>query len=278
MMNNAFAGLTWQCCLVYLDDIIIFSKDFDQHLLDIVSIFQRIDQHGLRLKPAKCHICCTEVQYLGHILSERGIRADPAKIAIVKEWPIPRNVKEIQSFLGLCGYYRKLIKDFAKIEAPLRRVTRKGVPFIIGPIELQAFNKLKQTLISDPILVMPDFSGERPFVCITDACDTGVGAILAQHDENDQERVIAYASKMFNEQQIKWHTQEKEAYAIVWALEQFRPYLLGTKFQLKTDHQSLQWLNKSPRGRLARWAMALNEFNFDVTYRKGKSNGRGIKA
>lgn len=180
MMNNAFAGLTWQCCLVYLDDIIIFSKDFDDHLRDLALVFQRIEEHGLKLKPKKCHVCCNEVEYLGHIISDQGVRADPKKIEAVSKWPVPKNVTDVQSFLGLCGYYRRLIKDFARIEAPLRRLTKKGALFFIGPLELQAFETLKAALVADPVMAMPDFSGKYVFEVHTDACDTGIGAVLSQ--------------------------------------------------------------------------------------------------
>lgn len=273
MMNRAFAGLTWQCCLVYLDDIIIFSKTFDQHLHDLISVLHRVDQHGLMLKPSKCHICCTEVEYLGHVISADGIRANPHKLEVIRDWPVPTNVKEVQSFLGLCGYYRKLIQNFAKRESPLRKLTIKDAIFFMGPLEMAAFNDLKKALGSDPVTVLPDFSGTRPFVVSTDACDTGVGAVLSQYDEQGAEHIIAFASKMFNAPQLKWHTQEQEGYAIVWALEQFRPYLQGTKFKVITDHQSLQWMHRSLKGKIARWAMFLNEFNFDLVYRKGANNG-----
>ena len=272
MMNSAFAGLTWQCCLVYLDDIIIYSKTFEDHLKDLASVFARIDEYGLRCKPSKCHIACNKVQYLGHMLTPDGLRAAPGKIKAIVDWPVPRNVKEVQSFLGLCGYYRKLIKDFAQIEKPLRDLTLKDRIFYVGPLELTAFNKLKDRLASDPVLKLPDFSGKYPFEVHTDACDIGVGSVLVQHDDKQLERAVAYASKNFNPTQLKWHTQEQEAYAIVWSLEQFRPYLLGSHFVVKTDHQSLQWLAKATKGRIARWSMALNEFDFTIKYRKGKAN------
>jgi len=275
MMNNAFAGLTWQCCLVYLDDIIVYSRNFDDHLRDLALVFRRVDEHGLRMKPSKCHIACNKVQYLGHVLSEDGLRADPAKVKAVNNWPVPKNVTEVQSFLGLCGYYRKLIRNFAKLEKPLRDITRKNHVFHVGPLELQSFMNLKKALSEDPVLKLPDFSGVYPFEVHTDACNTGVGAVLVQHDADGNERVVAYASKNFNDTQLKWHTREHEAYAIVYALEQFRPYLLGTHFVVRTDHDSLKWLAKAPKGRLARWAMALSEFDFTIHYRKGRANANG---
>ena len=273
MMNNTFAGLTWQCCLVYLDDIIIFSKTFEDHLRDIVSVMQRVDQQHLMLKPSKCHVCCTEVEYLGHVISAQGMRANPKKLEVIRDWPEPRNATEVQSFLGLCGYYRKLIRNFARREAPLRRLTLKNAIFYVGPLERAAFQDLKDALLTDPVMALPDFSGTRPFSVSTDACDTGVGAVLAQHDETGAEHIVAFASKMFSSQQIKWHTQEQEGYAIVWALEQFRPYLLGKRFTIFSDHLSLQWMNKSTKGKISRWAMFLNEFNFELIYRKGSQNG-----
>jgi hypothetical protein len=182
-----------------------------------------VDQQGLMLKPSKCHVCCTEVEYLGHVISQHGIKANPKKLAVIRDWPVPKNVTEVQSFLGMCGYYRKLIINFAKREAPLRRLTLKEAIFYVGPLERAAFEDLKKALIADPVLALPEFSGTKPFNVSTDACDTGVGAVLAQQGEDGEEHVVAFASKMFNATQLKWHTQEQECYAIVYALEQFRP-------------------------------------------------------
>ena len=151
MMDVVLAGLKWQSCLVYLDDVIVFSSTFDKHLVDLDNVLTRLGEANLKLKPKKCHICCSEVDFLGHVISNMGVQADPKKLDSIRNWPIPRTVKQVQSFLGLTGYYRRLIKDYALIEHPLRCLTKNNVDFIIGSKEMDAFNKLKQALLSNPI-------------------------------------------------------------------------------------------------------------------------------
>ena len=271
LMDTVLAGLKWQSCLVYLDDVIVFSNDFDKHLLDLHAVLTRLREAGLKLKAKKWHFCCEEVDFLGHVISNKGIKANPKKLEVIKNWPVPETVKQIQSFLGLTGYYRRLVKDYALLELPLRNLTRNDVEFIMGEKELLSFNKLKEKLISDPILGLPNFSGEYPFEVHVDASDLGLGAVLCQKIDN-MERVIQYISRTLTKDELKWHTKEKEALGIVWSLLQFKPYLLGQPFVVRTDHESLKWLHKADKGRLARWALALSEFQFKIEPRKGTQN------
>jgi hypothetical protein len=271
-MDSVLAGLKWACCQVYLDDIIIASPTFEQHLIDVTAVLSRLKEAGFKLKASKCHFCCPEVNYLGHLISKEGIRANPDKIEIISNWGIPEDGANLHSFLGLAGYYRKLIPYFAQREAPLRKLLLKDSEFKLGTTEIIAFNDLKKALMSDPIVSLPDFSGNSTFVIFTDASDLGISAILSQIDQNKVEKVIHYASRMLTKQELKWHTQEKEALAIVWGCNKFRAYIIGNPIIIRTDHHSLQWLMRSEKGKLARWALSMSEFDYTIEHRAGKQH------
>ena len=241
----------------------------------------RFEEAGLKMKASKCHFCCSQVEYLGHLITKDGIRANPDKITAISKWEIPTTPANLHSFLGLAGYYRRLILKFAEKESPLRKAllragddlkNRKG-NWRLTPLEIEAFHHLKICLTSDPVIALPDFSGKSRFEVHTDASDLGISAILCQIDENNVERVIQYASRMLTKQELKWHTQEKEALAIIWGCtSKFRTYLLGSPFIIRTDHHSLKWLMRSEKGRLARWALAMSEFDYTIQHRPGKLN------
>ena len=273
MMDNVLAGLKWQSCLVYLDDIIIYSDTIENHIKDLKDVFERLRKANLKLKSSKCKICCEKVPYLGFVISKEGLRADPSKLKCIREWPRPRSKEEVHSFLGLIGYYRKLIKNLTMVEHPMRKLITIDEPFTWQDEQDLAFQTIKSILLSDRVLKLPDFSGKYPFELQTDASDIGIGAVLSQKDEHNNERVIQFASRTLSKREMKWHTQEKEALAIVWAVECFRPYLQGTHFNVKTDHQSLQSLWKADKGRLARWALRLSEFEYTIKHKPGKENG-----
>ena len=271
-MDTVLAGLKWSSVQVYLDDVIIASTSFAQHLKDIDAVFTRFKEAGLKLKASKCHFCCSEVEYLGHLVTRDGVKPNPSKVDLIANWGVPTSASNLHSFLGLAGYYRRLINKFAAREAPLRAILRKDATFHMGPVELAAFRDLQQCLMSDPIIALPDFSGNSKFELHTDASDLGISAILAQIGPDNKERVIQYASRMLTKSELKWHTQEKEALAIVWGCNKFRTYLIGTPFIVRTDHHSLQWLFQSEKGRLARWALSLSEFDYTIKHRPGKVN------
>ena len=270
-MDAVLAGLKWNCVQIYLDDAIIASKSFDQHIIDLTAVLTRFKEAGFKLKASKCHFCVSEIKYLGHLVTREGIRANPEKVALIRNWEIPRDAKNLHSFLGLCGYYRRLISNFAQRERALRLVLRES-EFKMTPEAIASFRDLQRALMSDPIICLPDFSGKSKFELHTDASDFGISAILCQINPEGKEQVIQYASRMLTKQELKWHTQEKEALAIVWGCLKFRPYLQGTKFIIRTDHHSLQWLMRSEKGRLARWALSLSEFNYTIVHRQGRKN------
>ncbi|GFX97925.1 retrovirus-related Pol polyprotein from transposon 17.6 [Trichonephila clavipes] len=226
---------------------------------------------GLKLNSKKCLFAAQEVKILGHLVSSKGVRPDPDKIKAVRNFPTPKNIHDIRSFLGLCSYFRRFIKGFCYLAEPLQSLLKSGVEFHWGPEEVEAFNSLKKALTSDPVLGMYD---ERASTEIhTDASGYGIGAVLVQI-QNNVEKVIAYASRTLTKAEKNYSTTERECLAIVWATNKFRPYIFGKHFTVVTDHHSLCWLMnlKDPSGRLARWALRLQEHDFDVKYKTGKKH------
>lgn len=256
---------------VYLDDIIVISKTFDEHLRLLTEVFRRLRDARLRLNPAKCRFCVDQLKYLGHVVDRHGIRTDPEKVSAVVDWPAPSSVKQIRQFLGMASWYRRFIENFSTLAAPLTRLTRKNARWAWGPEEDTAFRALKKTLTSAPVLACPDFS--RRFILQTDASTGGLGAVLTQHFE-EGERVIAYASRTLNGAERNYSATELECLAIVWGIRRMKDYLEGYAFTVVTDHQSLKWLQRleTPSGRLARWLFELQQYDFDVKYRRGALN------
>ena len=235
-------------------------------------VFGRLREAGLKLKLQKCRFLQKEVTYLGHEVSENGVSTDPSKVSKILDWPIPRNVCELRSFLGLTSYYRGFIKDFAKIAVPLHRLTEKNKPFVWSESCLEAFNELKRELTNHPILAYPDFNKE--FILDTDASDYGIGGVLSQVEGNE-ERVIGYASRSLTKPERRYSTTRKELLAIFAFIQHFRHYLYGKSFIIRTDHNALKWLKsfKEPQGQVARWIELLAEFNFVVQHRPGTKHG-----
>ena len=270
-MDKVLAGLKWQCLLVYLDDVCVYSKSFDEHLVELEKTFLRMSEYNLKLKQNKCKFFHQEFLYLGHVVSPDGLRTNPLKISAVRDMVAPANTSQLRSFLGLCSYYRRFMRNFAILSSPLNKLIGTNSTFIWTEVEEEAFQKLKQILIAAPMLNFPDYS--VPFIVQTDACDDGLGAVLSQVVRL-QERVIEYRSRVLQPAEKPWPVREKEALAIIYACETFRPYLYGTKFTIETDHHSLQWLMKAKApARLVRWALRLSEFDFEIKYKKGSNNG-----
>lgn len=272
LMDMVLAGMQWKSCLVYLDDVIIVGKTFQDHLRNLREVFQQLREAGLKLKPTKCDFCSLQVEFLGHIVSADGVQTDPSKTEKVAQWPIPKTRKEVQQFLGLANYYRRFVKDFATIAKPLHRLTEKTAKFEWTSECQTAFEEIRQRLVTAPILAFPDY--ERVFILDTDASDTGIGAVLSQVQEDGSERVIAYASRVLTKPERRYCVTRRELLAVVSFVQHFRPYLLGKHFLLRTDHGSLTWLSnfKEPEGQLARWLERLQEYDFTIAHRPGKKH------
>ena len=272
VMTHVLRGLEWDICLVYIDDLIIFSRTFDEHLLHLEQVFKRLREANLRLKPSKCHFVKPKVEYLGHVVSAEGLKPNPAKIRAVQEFPVPTNATGVKAFLGLCNYYRRFIKGFAQIASPLNKLTSKNVKFEWTPACQTSFDCLKNALVSAPVLAYPDF--ELPFHLYVDASQTGIGLTLGQIIDG-KDRVIAYAGRDLNQAERNYSATERECLALIDGIKRFQPYLYGRKFTIYTDHNALKWLMsiQDPTGRVARWALLIQQFDFDIVQRPGTSNG-----
>lgn len=273
LMDLVLAGLQWSSCLVYLDDVIVVGRSFQEHLKNLQSVFERLRGAGLKLQPGKCQLLRKKVHYLGHVISRDGVSTDPSKTEKVSNWPTPTSSRDVQQFLGLASYYRRFVRDFATIAKPLHRLTERTADFCWTPQCQDAFEELRSRLVSAPVLAFPDYS--REFILDTDASDTGIGAVLSQMQSDGTERVIAYASRVLTKAERRYCVTRRELLAAVTFVNHFRPYLLGKRFTLRTDHGSLTWLRnfREPEGQLARWLERLEEYDFDVVHRKGKRHG-----
>ena len=270
VMNLVLRGLNWDTVLAFLDDILVLGKSFDDHLQNLRQVFTRLRDFGLRLKPKKCAFFQAEVEFLGRRVSQAGLRLGQEHIEAVVKWPIPRSSKEVEQFLGLVNYHRLFLKDLAKFSVPLYAVTGKG-NFRWGGDQEIAFQQIKAQLTSAPMLALPNSTDA--FILDTDASDYAIGAELLQLQEG-KERVIAFGSLALTKEQRRYCTTRKELLAVIRFTRQYRHYLLGQKFVLRTDHSSLQWLLnfKQPQGQLARWLEELSQYNVYIQHRPGKKH------
>lgn len=257
--------------MVYLDDVIIISQDFDSHLETLDKVFNLLHAAGLLVSFDKCQFCRPELKYLGYVVDEIGLRPDPEKIQAILNIPPPRNVKDIRRFIGTASYYRRFVPQFSTIIAPLSNLTKKNVKWCWSPECDTSFRTLKETLVTAPILTCPDFS--RTFYVQTDASAYGIGCVLTQFFE-DGEKVICYLSRTLTSQERKYSSVERELIAVIWSLEKLRHYVEGFHFKVITDCHSLLWLHrlKDPQGRLARWALRLQPYDFEIIHRKGSDH------
>jgi hypothetical protein len=272
LLQMVLSGLHWSQALVYIDDILIFSKTFDEHLVHISNVLSRLRKAQLKLKPSKCHFGMNEVPFLGHIVSSEGVRPDATKIEAIVKYPVPKSQKELHTFIGMITFLHDYVPQFATVAAPLYDLLKKDATFEWDSRHEDAFMQLKDAFVNAPILSYPDFS--KRFVLQTDASNVGIGAVLYQ-EVNDAKRIIAYASRKLTAAEKNYSALEKEGLAIVCFVKHFRPYLYGVKFLLRTDHQPLKWImqQKEPTGRLARWVYSLSEYTFEVEHVPGKLNG-----
>ena len=271
LMDLALTGLQGTELFVYLDDIVIYSRSLVEHASKFKRLAERLRQANLTLQTDKCEFLRTEVRYLGHIISANAVQPNPQKIEAVKKFPIPKTQKNVKEFLGLAGYYRKFIKDFAKIAKPLSDLTSKNSKFSWNSQHQLAFEELRDCLCTAPILKYPDFS--QPFVVTTDASGFALGAVLSQ-GKIGEDTPVTYASRVLNKHEKNYSTTEKEMLATIFALKTFRSYLYGRPFTLVTDHRPLVWINSmnDPTSRVMRWRERLKEFEFNIQYKAGRAD------
>ena len=266
-------GLNWQIALCFLDDIVVFAKDFESHLERLSIVLKRLHEHNLKLKPKKCDFFKTEVTYLGHVVSSQGISTDPSKIEAIQNWEVPKTVTQLRSFLGMAQYYRRFVKDFSLLASPLHDQVKKDAKSISwGEEQQEAFQIIKSRLASAPIMAHPDFN--KDFIVDTDASGVGIGCVLSQIQDG-KERVIAYNSHKFNKAERKWCTTDREFCALHTAVRLFRSYIHGRRFILRTDHQALIGLLNKPKdlaGKQARWWAYLSNFDYTIKYRQGEKH------
>ena len=270
MMNKILAPVLGQFALVYLDDIIIYSKTPVEHAQHLQIVLQLLKEHQLYAKLSKCHFGLEEIKYLGHLVSKEGIKPDPKKIQVLLDWPEPKNPEDVRSFLGLATYFRKFVEHFSSIAFPLHQLLKQKRQFFWSEACKKAFFRLKRDLSTAPVLAFPDFQpGAPPFEVICDASEVGVGAILAQGG-----KAIAYESRRLGPAESKYHPGELELLAVVHALKIWRCYLEGLHFVVITDHNPLIYLQTQPNlsRRQARWSEKLQSFDFDWQYRPGNQN------
>lgn len=271
LMDKFCRELKAESVFAYLDDLICRSPNFKQHLEDLREIFTRLRFYKLRANKNKCKFACATIKYLGHIITPEGIKADPDKIKAISELPAPKNLKRLISFLQTASWYRRFIRNFAEIARPLTNLTKKNMTWKWEQPQEAAFITLKKALTTAPVLKQLD--SNLRYIIKTDASNYAIGAALVQ-GEGDEEHPIEYASRLLTPAERNYTVTEKEALAIVWAVTKFRGYIEGTKFLTITDHQPLKWLLnlKSPTGRLARWALQLQPYEFDIKYTPGRTN------
>ncbi|GJR54474.1 putative reverse transcriptase domain-containing protein [Tanacetum coccineum] len=261
LMNRVCRPMLDKFVIVFIDDILVYSKSKKEHEAHLREVLETLRKERLYAKFAKCEFWLQEIQFLGHVVNSEGIKVDPAKIEAVMNWQTPKDVGEIQSFLGLAGYYRRFIQDFSKIASSLTKLTKKNAPFVWGEEQEEAFVTLRRKLCETPILVLPD--GTEDMVVYCDASYLGLGCVLMQRG-----KVIAYASRQLKKHEENYPTHDLEFAAVVLALKIWRHYLYGVKFIIYTDHRSLQYFleKKDPNMRQRRWLDLLKDYNCEIRY------------
>lgn len=267
LMNRVCKPFLDKFVIVFIDDILIYSKSKSEHEHHLRSVLELLKKEQLYAKFSKCEFWLKEVQFLGHIVNENGIHVDPAKIETVKNWNAPTTPTEVRSFLGLAGYYRRFISNFSKVALPLTTLTQKNKPYVWGEKQEEAFQTLKDKLCNAPILALPE--GNDDFVVYCDASNQGLGCVLMQRG-----KVIAYASRQLKIHERNYTTHDLELGAVVFALKIWRHYLYGTKCVVFTDHKSLQHIfnQKELNMRQRRWVELLDDYDCEIRYHPGKAN------
>eukprot|EP00842_Homolaphlyctis_polyrhiza_P001530 jgi/Hompol1/2378/HPOL_005977-RA len=267
-MNRVLTGLVDDFCVVYLDDVLVFSRNQEDHVKHVRAVLQRFHEYGLVANVDKCRFGLSEVEYCGHLVSAKGIKPDPHKISAVATWPTPTSLTEVRSFLGLANYYRRFVHRFSELAKPLTELTKKDCKFLWADAQQSAFDALKAALVSSPVCVAPDFS--LPMHVWADACLVSIGGVLTQ-DHGRGHQPIAFFSHKLSDEESRYPAHEREALAVIGCLRAWRHYVFGQETVVHTDHQPLTWLRgiQKPRGRLFRWLQELEEYGPQMQYQPG---------
>jgi transposase InsO family protein len=274
-LDMIVAGVKWKYALVYLDDVIIYSRSFNEHLTHVSHVLELLKEAGISLKLKKCAFFKTEVEYLGHVITPGKLHVSNKNVVALEQAHHPRTRTELRSFLGMCNVYRKFVPQFAKLAAPLTELLKKGQPDTFDHLtdaQVQAFDSLRASLMNPIILGLP--VRDRDFTLDVDASDYQLGACLQQEGTDGTLIPCGFYSRALNDAERNYSATEKECLAVVWAVLMLRPYLEGVHFRVRSDHEALRWLLtlKEPSGRLARWRLRLAEFDFTIQYRPGIKN------
>ncbi|CAF1125194.1 unnamed protein product [Brachionus calyciflorus] len=270
-MDDLLKNLTWVACLVYLDDVIVFAKDFETHIERLDQVLTRFEEANLKLKPSKWKFAMEEVSYLGFKITKDGLKPDPSKTETIANLSAPINKGDVLRFLGMIGYYRRFISNFGKIAKCLFEVTKAKYKFDWTTEREELFVSLKKDLIEAPILIFPDFN--NPFELFCDASATHVGAVLVQRI-NGVAHPVAFASRLLTKQERNYSASERELLAVVWVTRTFNSYIYGRHIKIYSDHKPLSSLVKAkePNVRLYRLMLKLQELDYEILYYQGKLN------
>ena len=272
-LDIILSGVRWQTCLVYIDDVIIFSRTIEDHFVHLDHVLTLLRNAGITLKLSKCTFFHSEVDYLGHVIRPGKLCVAAKARDAFRSFEYPKNITQLRSFLGACNVYRRFIKDFAKIARPLTFLTRKdATPDFDNPTteQLEAFETLKTKMTEPPVLALPRTN--QPYTLDTDASAYQLGCALLQEQDDKTTLPVGYWSYSLNDTERNYSTTERECYSVVWSVTTLRPYIEGTRFTIRTDHDSLRWLMSltESTGRLTRWRLRLSEFDFVIQYRPGR--------
>lgn len=272
MCQEVLAGFLRDFCMVYIDDIIIYSSDWKSHMRHLRLVLERLQQYNLKCAPDKCKIGVNELNFLGHVVTAHGNRPQISHELSITNYPIPNSRRKLRAFLGTLNWCREYIANFAEMAAPLTDLLSTKRPYRWNANAQQAMDNLKYAMSQPLKLCRPDFS--RTFVLQTDASKVGMAAVLFHERPDGKRDIISYSSARFNNAEQRWHSNEQEAFAAVWAIKRYSQYLTGRRFILRTDNKALVWLHKfkDERAKLTRWALLLQEYNFIIEHCPGIKN------
>lgn len=271
LMERVLNGIKMKFAYNYLDDLVIYSDTFGEHIKHIHEVLHRLRKAGLTVNPKKMSVALGEIKFLGHIISSGGVKIDPDRARVVKDFPPPKNLKGARRFLGMCSFYSRFIPSFSEIAAPINNLKRKNCLFKWGAEQEKSFRQLKERISSPPVLQIPDFS--QAFTLHTDASSNAVAAVLSQ-SRGGHLAPVAFASRALTESERKYSAYEAECLAVVYGVEKFEKYLQGREFELFTDNEALSWMFRHPKqlGKIGRWVLRLSPFKFKVNHVRGSEN------